>query len=426
MTENISGDQVLDAFTKAFTAFQAAGGDLSQLVNASPIGQDRLVRKEVSLGAIREIDPPMEHIGDSIAPWKEVAADDVIFDYLTVETDGLAPARAEDAESELAQKDDLLNGQGRASVIDWAQKDHYDASDINRARELQQIAAAMRAGALPLTISSALNDWNAKVARDRRKRRLRLDNRREKLIIDSMSDSVIAYNDNKIKFTVPWGRPANQTAGNAAFDLPAADIVDGTWDLSGTSFDPIRFFNELNEWFFDRYGVRLGRVTGSKSIFNRFWLSDKFSQRAGLGAAYNGANQPVAPDLLYATTGWSQGAARQVVMGATDMELREYDAVYRTRTPGTKTVVSNRFLPKTRLFFEPRPEDLREIQLTEIGFAKTLTSPHPEGNWTAGFYEWEKNTGPDPWGHDFGNGVKMFPVFPHMEYTCSVDVILPA
>lgn len=413
------------AFEAALAAFQQAGGDISQLQNASPIGQDRLVRKETSLGAVREISPPMEHIGDSIAPWLPVATDDVIFDYLTVQTDGLAPARAEDAESELAQKDQTLNGQGRASVIDWSLKDHYDASDVKNAVELERIAAAMRSGSLPLLVQSQLTDWNTRLANDRKLRRRKLDNRREWLIMNALSTGQIVYNDGKIKFAVDYGRPANQSAGNVGFDVPEAGIVDGTWDISNTTFDPVRFFIELSQWFYDLYGVRLGSAIGSKRIFNRFWVSDKFSQRAGLGAAYNGANQAVAPDLLYATAGWSPGAARAVVENSTGITFREYDSVYRTRPVGSNTVTANRFLPKTRLILLPDMGDLAEVATTQIGFAKTLTAPHPEGNWASGFYEWERST-VDPWGQDVGNGVKMFPVFPHLEYTATVDVTLPA
>jgi hypothetical protein len=406
-------------------ALKAQGIDLSQLQNASAIGQDRIVRKEAALGAVRQLPVPEEHIGDTIAPWKDVPFDDVIFNYLTVETTGLAPARAEDAESELAQKDDTLGGEGRASVIDWAVKDHYDASDVNRARDFRRILEQMQGGALPLVAEAGLADFNAKVARDRALRRLKFDNRREQLIIDSMANGSIVYNDGKIKFAVPWGRPDNQSAGNAAFDLAKAGITDGTLDLSSPEdFDPIRFFNELNEWFFDLYGVHLKRVTAAKDFFNKFWLSQKFSQRAGLGAVYDAQGNPGAPDLLYAAAGWSPDAARRVVEASTGMELREYDSGYRTRAVGSKQVVFNRFLPKTRIFFEPDYNEIREIATTEIGFAKTLTSPHPEGNWTTGYYEWERST-VDPWGQDIGNGIKMFPVFPHMEYTVSLDVVLP-
>src|SRR5437868_10412559 len=92
---------------------------------------DRLVRKETSLGAIRELPVPDTHIGLSqVAPFLDVDTDEVIFEYIKGGLqEGLAPARSEDAEAELAQKDELLYGQGRASIIDWSLKDRYSASD---------------------------------------------------------------------------------------------------------------------------------------------------------------------------------------------------------------------------------------------------------------------------------------------------------
>lgn len=393
--------------------------------NATAIGQDRIVRKEVSVGAIREIEPPQNHIGLSIAPFKDVAADDIVFNYLTVQTDGLAPARAEDAESELAQKDDYAKGQGRASLIDWSLKDHYDASDVNRAREFSRIIEAMANGDLPLTVTSTMEDWAAKIARDRLRRRRKLDNRIELLIMSALSSGQIVYDDGKIKFAVDYGRPVNQAASNVANDLAGAGVVDGVADWSGTAFDPIKFFNSVNDFMFNTYGVHMKGVLGSKKAFNAIVNSDKFSQRAGLGAAYNGANAPVAPSLLYLMDGWGPQAARDVVTNATGMEFREYDAVYRTRALNSTSIVNTRFMPQNRLVFLPDLADLDAVDDTDIGFGKTLTSPHPEGNWTPGFYEWERST-VDPWGHDMGNGIKAFPVFPFMEYTYSVDLVLPA
>lgn len=411
------------AFEAALAAFTANGGDVSQLQNASTIGQDRIVRKETSLGVVREIPPPLNHIADQLAPWLPVATDDVIFDYLTVQTDGLAPARAEDAESELAQKDDTMAGQGRASVIDWALKDHYDASDVNRARSLQTIAEAMRNGSLPLLVQSGITDWNQKVANDRLLRKRKLDNRREKLVMDALSAGVVAYNDGKVQFSVDYGRPAAQTAGNASFDLASAGIVDGAVDWTGTSFDPIGFFENLNQWFYDTYLVHLKTVIAPKKVLNRMWAADKFSQRAGLGAAYYaGAMQK--PDLLYTSTDWSPAAARAVVEATTGLTLQEYDSVYRTRPVGSNTVTANRFLPAGRMILLPDMDEMSEVAQTQIGFAKTLTSPHPEGNWQSGFYEWEQHR-VDPWGQDVGNGVKMFPVFPHMEYSVTVNISVP-
>ena len=78
----------------------AGGGAPAPSHHAGTIPQDRLIRKEVALGVIREIIPPETHIGlATIAPLLSVPTDDVIFQYAQGITDGLSPARAEDAEA---------------------------------------------------------------------------------------------------------------------------------------------------------------------------------------------------------------------------------------------------------------------------------------------------------------------------------------
>lgn len=392
-------------------------------LNATAIGQDRIIRKEVSLGTVRELQPPMDHVADQFAPWLEVAADDVIFSYITGDTDGLAPARAEDAESELAQKDENVLGEGRASVIDWSLKDHYDASDVNRYRELTRVIQAMQNGDLPLTITSALEDWATKYAKDAARRRRKLDNRREWLVMSQgLAQAAIAYNDGKIKFAVDFGRPAAQSAGNAANDL-GTFVTDGVVDWSGVDHDPIGFIEAVQEFMYDTYGVRMDRIICSKKATRRIVNSTLFSQRAGLGGAVQPDGSLRPPNLNYLMDGWGPDAAVQVVENATGVSFFRYDSVYRTRAIGSKTVVNNRFWPEDLMVFLPNMDDVAQVDDTEIGFAKTLTSPHPEGNWTPGFYEWEQST-KDPWGQDAGTGVKMFPVFLHMDYTYAVNVTL--
>lgn len=395
---------------------------LQSFLNATAVGQDRIIRKEVSLGQIREIEPPTTHLGLQFAPFLDVATDDVIFNYIKGETDGLAPARAEDAESELAQKDVNVLGEGRASVIDWALKDHYDASDVTRYREYLRIVQSMQAGDLPLTVGSMLEDWATKFARDAARRRRKLDNRINWLIMTSLSTGQIAYNDGKIKFAVDWGRPDTQKAGNAANDI-GTFVTDGVVDWSGVTHDPIGFIEAVQEFMYDTYGVRMNRILTSKKVIRRIVNSEKFSQRAGLGAAIRADGTQTAPDLNYLMDGWGPDAARQVVENATGVQFIIDDSVYRTRAVGSKTVVNNRFFPEDLMLFLPNLDDLGDIDDTEIGFAKTLTSPHPEGNFTPGFYEWERST-VDPWGQDAGTGIKAFPVFPHMDYTYAVNVLL--
>ena len=411
-----------NAFAAALSAFQQAGGDLAQLQHFAPslIGADRLVRKEVALGVIREILPPDNHIGLSLVPWLEVASDDVIFQYAKGLTDGLAPARAEDSESELAMKDDIFPGAGRASIIDWAHKTRYAASDISRYREMNRILEQMRDGeSLPLTVGSMTEDWANKVARDTALRRRKLDNRIEWMLMQSFGTGTLAYNDGKIKFSVPWGRPAAQEAGNAANVL--FGITAGAVDWSTTTFDPIGFILAVQEYMYDTYSVHITRAICSRKILNRIVASDKFAQRSGLLVPGATAGSIASADPNYVMDGWGPSAAVQVVQNATGVTFIEYDSVYRTRPMNSSTVTANRFLPQNEIIFLPDEGDIAEFDDTDIGFGKVLTAPHPEGNWTSGFYEWEKER-TDPWGYDVGTGVKAFPVLPHMDKTYAVNV----
>lgn len=402
----------------------AFGKGLEALQFASPIGIDRIIRKEVSLGFIREIEPPQDHIGLQFAPFKDVPTDDVVFGYIKGLTTGLAPHRAEDAESELAQTDDLVYGEGRASIIDIATKNHYTASDVNRYREMRRVYEQLQAGDVPLYVSSALEDWATKFANDAARRRKMIDNRLELMIMSSLSTGVLAYNDGKIKYSVDWGRPASQSASNAANDI-AGYVVDGVIDWSGVTHDPIGFIKKVQEIFFDKYGFYFKRILTTQKVVNAIINSEKFAQRAGLGFAVNNAGQGVQPNLNYLVDGWDKDAAIRVVESACNVTFQVYDAVYRTRPIGSQTVTNNRFFPTNRMLFLPDASDLNDVDDTEIGFAKTLTSPHPESNWQTGYYEWEKSDR-DPWGLDAGTGLKAFPVFPFMEYTYAVDVTLPS
>jgi hypothetical protein len=374
------------------------------------IPQNRLVRKEVALGTLREMQPPQTHIGTRLlAPFQEVATDDVIFDYARgLVQEGMAPARAEDAESELAQKDLAAGGQGRAAVIDWAIKDHYAPSDISRFRESLLISETLGAGSVqvPLTVGNTVEDFRRRVARDDALRRRKLDNRLEWMIMTALETGGIAYNDGKIKFAVDFGRPANQQD-----EAPAG----GTWNL--TTSDPIGDIIAVQEYMQDLYGVRMDRAVVSRKVLNNVMNSERFAARWALVGGT--PSSPIDPNYL--VDGWGVDAAVAVVQRATGLQFIVYDSVYRTRPIGSTTVTNNRFLSEKKVYFLPNQEDLNELD-DLIGFGKTLTSPHPEGNWSAGFYEWERDT-VDPWGLDRGTGIKMFPIFPRMELTYTMTVL---
>lgn len=399
--------------TSALAGLPGIGGGGAGHYAAQPL--DRLVRKEVALGSIRERPIPQDHIGlRLIAPFMDVDSDDVIFQYLGNNIqETMAPARAEDAESELSQKDFLAGGEGRASIIDWALKDRYVASDVTRYREallLQQAAQGVQ-GLNLLNPGRFTADFDARVARDDARRRRALDNRAEWLIMQAIEHGVIAYNDGKIKFTVDFQRPANQH--NQA---PAS----GLWTT--TTFDPIGDVKAVNQFMRDNRGVQLRRAITSKRVLDRMWKSTLFIQMMGGVGAEQARAAGGNINLDYLVNGWNEEAAVQAVQRATGITFIPYDTVFRTRATGSQTFVNTRYLSDNKIYFLPEEGDLGEVDDTDIGFAKTLTSPHPEGNWSSGFYEWEMEER-DPWQTVRGTGVKMFPIFPYMEYTYSMTVL---
>jgi hypothetical protein len=375
---------------------------------------DRLVRKEDSLGAIRDLPVANNLIGLQLAPFLDVASDDVIFEYIKGGLqEGLAPARAEDAEAELAQKDELSYGQGRASIIDWALKDRYSASDVTRYREdlfllnsAQGVLSQLNFNAPQRTV----DDFNRRVARHDALRRRKLDLRIEWLIMTGLATNQITYNDGKIKFTVNYGRPAGQTQ-----QAPAG----GLWGL--TASDPIGDILAVQQTMLNTYGVAPKRALISTRIVNNMWKSSRFLAAVGMPVVGGTPNVTLDPNYL-SLNGYTPQGALAVVSQATGVNFTIYDGFYRTRPLGSSTFTNNRFTADDTVYFLPDEADLGEIDDTEIGFAKTLTSPHPEGNWTSGFYEWEDETR-DPWMHVRGTGVKAFPVFPYLEYTYTMKVL---
>lgn len=344
----------------------------------------RLIQKDVMLGVLRELEPPQNHIGARYMPMQEVESDDVIWDAVKGLTAGLAPARAMDAESELAQKDEIV-GVGKASIIDWAIKDRWNASDVARYREITEFAGA---DALPRSIQSIQGDLDAKMARAALKRRRQLDNRLEWLFWRAVTDTM-SYNDGKVIFSATYGIPADQKAV----------VPSVTWDNAATS-DPIGNLIAWRELVRDRTGVELSRAVTSRKVLFNAMNNTKFAQM------FSGQNP------FYAMQGnFGLQAAIDRIQQATDITFEVYDASYRTRPFGSTTITNTRFNDQRDIYLFPDGDDIVSYSggNNGLGLGNMLTSPHPEGNWSAGWYEWEQERR-DPWGQDTGTGIKAFPV----------------
>ena len=270
-------------------------------------------------------------------------------------------------------------------------------------------------------------DFEARMAREDMLRRRKLDNRLEWLIMQAIETGGIAYNDGKIKFTVSYGRPAGQQ--NQA---PAG----GLWGTSTS--DPIGDIIAMNQTMFDLYGVRMDMALISTRVANAIWKSNRFVAAFGLPVVGGTASSPLDPNYM-GLDAYSPRGALEIVSRQTGIEFVIYDAVYRTRAIGSSTYVNNKFLSDNKVYFMPKSVNAGDgdtnvkngfpsaagqgyFDDTEIGFAKMLTSPHPEGNWSSGYYEWEEEKR-DPWVHVRGTGIKAFPVFPYMELTYTMTVL---
>lgn len=375
----------------------------------------RLIRKTVSLGAIREKEIPRPHIGlAQIAPFLNVPTDDVIFSYLKdTSQETLAPARAQDAESRLRQNDTFLFGDGKASLIDWAYKNKYTASDVMNYRDDIEAAAA-----LPQTSTgqisrsqTAADQFRKRVVRDDNSRKQGLDDRLEWLIMTGFDLGVITYNDGHVIFQTNFQRPAGQHQ-----QAPASAVL---WD-AGVDHDPVGDIRAMNNYMFTTYGIKLRKALISTKAINTVWKSKFWTATLFPVGIVGTAAAPL--NLDYLAPAWDEQAAIALLQRATGVTFQVYDSFYKTRAIGSTTITNQRFTSERDIIFYPDMADLAEIDNTEIGFAKTLTSPHPEGNWQAGFYEWEEEF-TDPWMHVRGSGIKAFPIFPYLKYTYSMRVL---
>lgn len=391
-------------------ARSAEAGD-SDFAAGGLVPTSRLVRQEVALGLVRELVPSSELIGLKYAPMKEIKADDFVIQLANGTSTRMAPARADDAESELFQHDDFLPGEYRGRTVDWALKSKYNTSDINTHRDAIKAAEQLRSSGISYPfVDVTVSDLNERIAEETTMRREALDMRLNWLCMESLVNAAVAYNDGKIKFAVNWGRPAAQHLFAPASGTYAADTHDPIGDIQAIKTDARR-----------RYGITLREAICSQEYLDSFWTSAKFRLMA-MGTAGVGAT---ASDLPYIVPGWGPDSAIEMVSRVTGIKFTVHDSVYRTRALGSQTFVNNRWFPVDNVLFLPDESEINAFDGTGLGLGKMLTSPHVAGNNTPGFYAWEKDYGQDPWGYALGTGIKAFPVFPHMDLTYCMKVTLP-
>lgn len=386
-----------NAMPTGYDPTAAMMGELNEFAANMPLNQ--IVAQDINLGIIRDLVPPQDHIGLSIAPWQNVAGDEVIWNYVKDFGAGMAPARAEDSEARLTSTQEFWGDQGRASIIDWSHKSHYTASQVSRYREAMAVIEAMnKTGKFPLTVQSIATEFDARVTRDTIRRRTMLDNRINWLITQALDLGYIAYNDGKIIFNVNFQRPA-------AYQDQAP--ASGTY-LSNTH-DPINDLLKVKEKMHTEKGVTLTDAWCDQYYLNSLYKSKKFGILTGFAPGTLDDE-----DMPYALKGWGPKAAIETVEAETGIRFHQTDSVMRSFAKGSNVASNVPYIRRGSVILLPDMELINQLDDTGLGFARTLSSPHPMGNWAPGFYSWEAQTN-DPWGRDVGSGVKAFPIFPHLD-----------
>ena len=104
--------------------------------------------------------------------------------------------------AKLYQRDDYLAGEGKASVIDWALKDKYTASEVERYRQdlidLEKLGGSNVSNGRPSTLETNTAKFQSMLTRDALERRKRLDQRIEWLQVNPLVTGGLAYNDGQI------------------------------------------------------------------------------------------------------------------------------------------------------------------------------------------------------------------------------------
>jgi len=368
--------------------------------------------KEVALGTVRDLPVDQRFLWPRFAPLLDKPADEFTFQVEVHGSDLMAPAADESAESE-TYEDDTFFGEGRGSVIDWRINNRTKPSDVNNARLLEQAMAQYRStgAVIPTQFQAQAQQYSTKLTRDAIKRRQMLDFRLEWMFTQGLSTGAINYDNGKgFRFQTPFGLPVDQL--NQA---PASTVL---WD-AGVDHDPIGDIDAIQEFMNDTYDISVDTMIISPKALRKMVRSKFFYPRTGLAIPAG-----IGPrDMGYINPNFGEQEAVNIITQATGIRnVVVYDAKRRVKALGANSrPTMERFIPEGQVIFLPSIEAAGDLLGTEIGFAKTITTPHPEGNWSSGFYTFEEE-GTDPWGVKHGTGIKAMCIFPAIWLSYSLQV----
>ena len=332
------------------------------------------------------------YIWNRFTPFIDVPTTKVIFEQADPTVENLAPFRAPDAEAEMFKSEDYVR-EGSAELGDWALKSFYRSSDVTNFRNTAQMIG------MSTTIDMQRQQFAARVARDTVTRRQAIDNQLERLVTDSIFTGTCSYDDGKRKFSVNWGRPANQQT----------QTVTVMWDDSTANI--IEDIKNVKRFMRDTHGVIITRALTSQRVLDQFANPDKFMLITGI----------VGGDPNYLTPGWGEEMARNIIQAQTGVAFEAYDSGLRVRNGDNYEI--NRFTDERDIVYMPDESAFTPTRDLGIRFGGMLTAPHVMNNMQTGYYSWQHEHEKDPWNSEVGTGLQAFPIFTEMELTYTQRVL---
>jgi hypothetical protein len=328
-------------------------------------------------GLVREF-PQQSLTGDAILPFRSIASMEAVWDTILRDAK-LAPFVAINAESPLAEKPDYSRVIQTLAVV--REKEMLNEDDL----------IALRAPGSPDMVDGLTANTAAVAAqaiRDTSNRMARRVMQRVEWMRWAALTGTIAYDDNKVVFSLTTGV-------TAAHSTSLARTSTSAWsDTSSTPLNDIATWQELML-------EDTGRV--ASTMYVGLDVPQWLMQNAAIRALFVGNDRMAA--LLNTNT------VLDFIGSITGLKIIRNYTSYQTAA-GTQTF----FLGRDKIVMVPDP-----VQSDGERLGSTLTGPAKANNYQTGLYGWVKEE-EDPWATFCGAGIHAFPALEHPEWVIYVDV----
>jgi hypothetical protein len=336
-----------------------------------------ILSKKYLTGIAREY-PTQAQIGADILPLVDVPGMETMWDIILTDSK-LAPFVAVDAESPVADKAGIQRGFSELATI--------REKEIIKEGDLLSLRLPGEAGEMTGLVNTQRATADEKIRETITRMTSRVMSRVEWMRWQALSAGAIAYDDNRVIFSVDFGIPKDH--------IITLTSTDEWSDL--TNSDPI---DDLNDWI-ELVTLDAGYVPTRAYVGNSV-------------PAYLANNAKIRDILKYNGRVESLINTRTVLGYLGDilgLSFQRYATQYQDGT-GTGTFFLG--ADKVVIICEPRQADGESL-------GDVATGPAAANDWSPGIYSWVKEE-TDPWATFIGSGICAFPRIRHPKWILIANV----